>query len=48
MAALTFCQANINMEKNLRVHNLLLIHLIRLCQKYKKKRNIFDSLTNIK
>ena len=48
MAALTNCQANINMEKNLHVHKLLLIHLIRLCQKYKKKRNIFDSLTNIK
>ena len=43
-----YCLVDINLGKNLLMHDSLLIHLIQLCQKYNNKRNAFDSITNSK
>ena len=40
-----YYQANINMEKSLLIHDLLLLHMIQLSH---KNKNVFDSFTNSK
>ena len=40
---ITYYQANINLEKRLLTRDSVLIYLIQVSQKYKNKRNAFDS-----